>query len=235
MSIRAVFPDCDGLLVNTEPVGVQAAKSVCEEFGIRLEPGEAETKISCPDEAWYKDLVARKGVSHSVKDLLARHFEFYPRYYPDVEIFPGAAELLRELKDIGVPIGLVSGSRRFQIELVLKRLKFERFFDVLVTHEDMVVDGTPRSKPDPYPYTLALQKLNELLQPNPPISPEECAVLEDGLSGITSGLRARMHVIGVINAGVPDLSHCGADCIVPNLEVLRTWGFETWLEKLTIW
>ena len=67
----------------------------------------------------------------------------------------------------------------------LQKLPAE-LFDATVSCDDV-----PRSKPDPAPYLLAAKLLNEEIS--------DCVVIEDSLTGITSGLAAGAKVIGIPN------------------------------------
>src|SRR3989338_1414966 len=200
--IRAILFDCDGLLVDSETLGMNVASQVCAEFDIELEDDELRNFIGVTDEKWYKDLVAKKGLGLAVSRLLARQFELYEAQLPTVQAFPGARELPLQLVAIGYPIAIVSGSTRTQIDIVLKNLSLNDVFDVIVTSED-VGDS---SKPDPRGYELALQKLNETRASGNRIQPAEILVLEDAVSGIKAALTAGMLVIGVKNVGIQDLS-----------------------------
>ena len=50
-------------------------------------------------------------------------------------------------------------------------------------------DMVTRTKPQPEPYLLAAEKLG--------FAPEHCIALEDSVNGLTSAMRAGMHVIQV--------------------------------------
>lgn len=240
--IKAVFFDCDGLLVDSETLGMNVAAQVCAEFAITISVAELQTFIGITDEKWYRELVARKGLSLDHQQLLRRHFELYERELPNVKPFPGAIELPRELTQANIPIALVSGSTRAQIDIVLQSLGLTGMFKVIVSFEDI----GDHSKPDPYGYELALERLNEMRrtatsaplvgQPSmsvalpasldSQIQPSEVLVLEDATSGIKAAMAAGMKVIGVKNTGVQDISE--ATSCVDTLEELLGVGMKNW-------
>lgn len=220
--IKAVLFDCDGLLVDSETLGMNVANQVCSEFDIALEDGELKTFIGVTDEKWYRDLVTKKELYIDVGPLLARQFELYEAQLPTVKAFPGAKAVPLQLREANYPIALVSGSTRAQIGIVLKSLESEDVFDVIVACEDV----GDRSKPDPYGYELALQRLNKSRAADDQIKPEEVLVLEDAVSGIRAALAAGMGVIGVKNAGMQDLSE--ATNAVNTLKDLQAHEVDTW-------
>lgn len=224
--IKAVFFDCDGLLVDSETLGMNVAAQVCSEFSVEVTEAELQTFIGITDEKWYKNLIAQKGLPLDPQQLLRRHFELYEQELPNVKAFPGARELPRELSGANIPIALVSGSTRAQIDIVLKSLGLTGMFKVIVSFEDI----GDRSKPDPYGYELALERLNEMGKAA--IDPSEVIVLEDATSGIKAALAAGMKVIGVKNAGVQDISE--ATNYVETLGDLIGVSVESWITLIKV-
>ncbi len=200
--IKAVLFDCDGLLVDSETLGMRIAAKVCEEFGLALTQEELTRFIGVTDEKWYRETLDAHQSSLDVHTLLNRQFELYEAELGTVPTFAGASELPHRLKENGYKIGLVSGSTRAQIDIILDALGLKGAFNSIVTCEDT----RERSKPDPYGYQLGLTELNKQRGPNEQIGPDETVVLEDASTGIQAGLKAGMKVIGVKNAGMQDIS-----------------------------
>jgi len=220
--IKAVFFDCDGLLVDSEPLGINIARQTCAEFGIPITETELQACIGISDRKWYSDLLEKHHSSLNIEAILARHLELNLAQLDKVQPFAGAKELPRQLKNLDYPIALVSGSTRAQIDVILKTLGLEGLFDIIITSEDV----GKRSKPDPYGYQLALEKLNESRAEDDKIKPEEVLVLEDAVSGIRAGLAANMKVIGVKNAGIQDIS--AATNTVDSLDKLIRYPVDNW-------
>ena len=100
---------------------------------------------------------------------------------------PGAAELLREVRDAGLATALVTTTPRRLADIVLGVIRAdlgEDPFDVTVCGDEV-----PARKPDPAPYRQAMQALA--------VDPGECVVIEDSQAGITAGLAAGAAVLGV--------------------------------------
>jgi HAD superfamily hydrolase (TIGR01509 family) len=180
----AVLFDMDGLLVDSEPLWLEAETAVMARLGadwstadqVRLLGGSLDhtvryllakaTKPAPPEAvaAWLMD-----GVTERVRDH-------------GVPVRPGARELLAEVAAAGLPCALVTGSERRFMDAVLARTGLR--FDVLVCAEDVSV-----TKPDPEPYLLAAKLLGT--------DPGRCFALEDSPNGVTSAEAAGCQVIAV--------------------------------------
>lgn len=204
---KAILFDMDGLLVDSENLGIEVAILVCRNLGIELTPEEQRAFIGITDEKFYKELFARRGLDLDVQKALQEHFAMYEQLLvSDLEPFPGAASLPKILKDQGRKIALVSGSTRHQIDIIFNSLGIADCFSVIVSCDDIAV-----SKPNPEGYLTAAKLLGE--------EPNNCIVLEDAESGIKAGKAAGMKVIGVVNAGMQNLA--GSDIQINNLKALE--------------
>jgi HAD superfamily hydrolase (TIGR01509 family) len=96
----------------------------------------------------------------------------------------GWFEILEEAVKENLKIALVTASNRSLAEALLKSTKLDRYFEVVVTSDDL-----PRTKPHPDPYLHAAESFGlEVL---------ECLAFEDSNTGISSSLAAGMPTIAV--------------------------------------
>jgi len=203
---KAVLFDMDGLLVDSETLGITVATTICEQLGINLTNKEKQSFIGVTDEKFYRDLFRHKKVNHDVSSVLKKHFDIYEEFLRTrLKPFPGAKTLPRKLKSQGMKLAIVSGSTKKQIGIVLESLDLKEVFEVIISCDD-----TKSSKPDPEGYLKAAEKLR--------IKTKDCVVLEDAKTGIQAGKAAGMKVVGVKNAGGQDLTE--ADEVVESLEGL---------------
>ncbi len=202
--IKAVLFDMDGLLVDTETLGIQVAVKICKELGINLTPEEQKSFIGVTDEKFYRELFKKRNLDYNVQEVREKHFGLYETLLnTNLKPFVGARGLPQQLRLQGYKVALVSGSTAKQIDIIMKQLGIKGQFEVIISFEDIT-----HSKPDPESYLLAAQKLGVL--------PEDCVVLEDAEAGVRAAKAAGMRVIGVTNNGGQDLSL--ADILVNNLE-----------------
>jgi HAD superfamily hydrolase (TIGR01509 family) len=132
---------------------------------------------------------------------------FYSQYKDAIlkaEALKGSNELLNYLQQVNIPTALATGSKRHQLEAILKQNGWEKSFKVLVGEEDC-----EHFKPHPDPYLKAAQKLN--------IDPENCLVIEDSRNGVLSAKAAGMTVIAVTAGSSYQQDLKEADLVVDSL------------------
>ena len=86
-------------------------------------------------------------------------------------------KLFKFLKSNNYKLALVTNGNRKTSKLLLKKLKIEHFFNIVVTNNTMV-----KPKPNPEPYSFAIFKLK--------LKKENCLILEDSPVGILSAQRS---------------------------------------------
>lgn len=123
---------------------------------------------------------ASETVRTQVLDRLSA-FENEMRY----TFFPGALELVKRLRDCGVPMAIVTSSDRKKMQSLYSQFPtFAALFDQIVTG-DMVT----RAKPDPYCFLLGASLLD--------IDIKDCVVVEDSRNGLLAGRASGARVIGI--------------------------------------
>lgn len=199
---QAILYDVDGLMVDSEQLGIRTAERIMQRYDVQLTDAEKQRFIGITDKKFYRELLASRGLDLDVNQILKEHFELYESDLPNVEVFPGVADSFERFRP-KYKLAVVSGSTQYQVETILQRVGAPEI-GVKVTCDDV-----EQSKPDPQPYLTAAQRLG--------VKPRDCVVLEDATSGVISAKRAGMKVIGVRigNQGRQDLSQ--ADIIVETL------------------
>ncbi len=194
LMIKAVLFDMDGLLADTEPINMDVAARVCGGLEFVLSEAEKQKCIGVTIEKFYRELFESRNLDLSIAGACQEHNRIYEAILRNgVKDFPGAKSLPKSLKSRGFKLGLVSGSTKAQVGIVLSQLGILDMFDAIVSADDIT-----KSKPDPEGFLLAAKKLGVL--------PEECVVLEDAEAGVKAGRAAGMVVVGVVNSGRQDLS-----------------------------
>ena len=182
--MRALLIDMDGTLVETETRWWQAEIEVMERHGSTWTTDDQNQAIGGPLQA-VADYMAAKANSDAKKmydeivDAMLHSFTNNP---PVLQ--PGWAEVLEEAVKENLKIALVTASNRLLAEALLKSTKLNRYFEVVVTSDDL-----PRTKPHPDPYLHAAKSFGlEVL---------DCLAFEDSNTGISSSLAAGMPTIAV--------------------------------------
>ncbi len=102
----------------------------------------------------------------------------------DNPIQPATVELVRALADHGVPIGIVTGAQRDDVDAVLRSSPVGDWISVIVTEEDVA-----HGKPDPEGFLSGAAQLG--------CRPQSTLVFEDSLPGVRGARAAGMWCIAV--------------------------------------
>ena len=183
-SVAAVLWDLDGVLVNSTRYHYEAYGELMREAGRDVTFEEFRNLIGLRNETILRRLLG--DLPPREVERLARRKEelFRERIRGNVEALPGAAELVRRLHAVGVPLAVVSSTPRQNIELVLGALGLREAFSAIVGAEDAA-----RGKPHPEGFLVAAERLS--------VAPAECVVLEDAPEGVEGAKAAGMRAIGV--------------------------------------
>jgi HAD superfamily hydrolase (TIGR01509 family) len=206
MPLAAVLFDNDGLTLDTEPAWTRAEQALFARHGSTFTMEHKRALLgTAPVEAAGK-LEAMLGIDGD--RLNAELYELVlEEVATGVEPMPGAVDLLEALRAEGIPVGLVSNSRRGFVERGIRSAGLERAFAVIVTAEEVA-----RPKPAPDAYVAAAVALGA--------APGECAVLEDSPTGLAAGRAA-----GALTIGVPSLPGVTleADVVAASLADPAVW------------
>ena len=180
MSWDAVLFDCDGVLVDSEPITNRVLRHMLVERGWPISEDECEQLFIGHTVRTRKDLIeAHTGQPFTEEWLLS----FYERRNQAlrIELQPIAGALQAVMAAHAFTRGRIacaSGADRPKIEMQLRMAGMSEWFGAHVYsgHE------TPRSKPHPDVYLAAAQALN--------VDPAKCLVIEDTLTGVQAGLAA---------------------------------------------
>jgi beta-phosphoglucomutase len=216
--LKAVIFDFDGVIADSEPLHYQAFQEVLVPLGLghsyerylehfigfddRDAFREAFREASRPfDGAALADLIREK--SEAFRGVVAK----------GVRPFPGAVHLIEDLVQHRVPLAIASGALHEDIRLILRALRLESAFPIVVAADDV-----EHSKPDPETYQLALARLQEKCGKNA-LDRKNCAVIEDTVAGIHAAKQAGLFCVAVTHTSSAALL-TAADHVVTSLEQL---------------
>ena len=138
---------------------------------------------------------------------------------PEAEPMPGAYELLKKVKGVGVTPVVVTGSGQ---KVLLQRL--QRSFPDIFRQELMVTAyDVKKGKPDAEPYLMGLEKGGRFLNNDGErLSPNQSIVIENAPLGVQAGVAAGVFTIAVNTGPLSDdvLYQAGADILYPSMQAL---------------
>jgi len=181
-----VLFDCDGVLVDSEPITNAVLRDMLEELGWKL------TSAECMRIFLGKAVKDERGIieAHTgqplTEDWLVRFRKRRNReLMQSVQPVAGAVEVVARLhRRLEGRIACASGADRFKVELQLEKCALMPYFRgrIFSGHE------LARSKPAPDVYLAAAAALG--------VEPGRCVVVEDTVTGVVAGVAAGATVFG---------------------------------------
>ncbi|MFU8795675.1 MAG: HAD family hydrolase [Dehalococcoidia bacterium] len=120
-----------------------------------------------------------------LREVDDRFRESYPRYAPDVTVFPEVEDVLRTLKGMGKILGVASNIPRLFLRDHLGKLGIDAYFDVITGQEDC-----DEQKPSPGPILATAEKLG--------VSPRQSVYVGDMEEDMIAGRRAEALTAGIV-------------------------------------
>lgn len=183
---EAVLFDCDGVLVDSEPITIGVLREMLQELGWTLTPAECMRLFigKAVKDEWAL-IEARTG--KPLTDEWLAHFRHRRNHMLERHLTPiedSDQAVAAAHAACGGRIACASGADRIKVELQLAKCGLMRWFEgrIFSGHEQ------PRSKPAPDVYLAAAAALG--------VDPRRCAVVEDTVTGVTAGVAAGATVFG---------------------------------------
>jgi HAD superfamily hydrolase (TIGR01509 family) len=201
----AVVFDCDGTLVDTEPIANGSWIEVLARRGYAPTADDVANVLGRHYQhtfAYYDRKVGGLGDPDDFRNELRGVFsELFDR---DVALFDDAVTTCRELHAAGVPIAVASSSSRGHIARVIGVCGLDGCVAAYFGADDL-----SEHKPHPEPYLAAARALG--------VPAGDCVAVEDSRVGIASAKAAGMFTIAVRRGHVPDADLAAADRVVDRL------------------
>lgn len=160
------------------------------------------------------------GDAERAAELSAAFQEAYESTSERVRAFPGVSEMLRELRDAGVGIGVVTSKARRRYDADARRIGVAELVDVAVCQEDTTV-----YKPQPEPVLHALRALG--------VTADRAVMAGDTPVDVAAGAAAGTAVVGVAwgMSGAQPLLDAGAAVIADDASELTRLVLEPFSDR----
>jgi beta-phosphoglucomutase len=181
----AIF-DWDGTLADTRIPIVVSFHRALKENGLDVATEYIERRIGIGASDTFREILRSQNRPVDevlVKGLVARKSEIQVELAEQVQLFPGAEELLASLQG-QLHVALASMNNRTVIGHLLKIKGLEECFEYVMTG-----DKVSHSKPDPEIFLKTAEALR--------VAPERCVVFEDSIFGVKAATAAAMSCIAV--------------------------------------
>jgi len=183
----AIF-DLDGVITDTAKYHYLAWKRLADELGLYFDEkinerlkgiGRLESlEIILQENGKY---FSRREKEYYANKKNEYYVEMIRRITPQ-DLLPGVADLISNLKDLGVKLAVASASKN--APAVLKNLGLVEWFDYIVDAGQI-----KKGKPDPEIFLVAAWNIG--------VKPRECVGFEDSVVGIAALKAAGMFAVGV--------------------------------------
>jgi mannitol-1-/sugar-/sorbitol-6-/2-deoxyglucose-6-phosphatase len=210
--IKAVIFDMDGVLIDSEPLWLDAVVETFNNAGIPVKRDITHQtmgmRVSESIKYWLMRFPGKSKISAAEleENLTARVIQLIRE---KGEPMAGVKEMIEVLTENHYPLALASSSRMEIINAVLERIPLRPYLKAVRS----AVSET-YGKPHPAVYIHTAAELGVL--------PEDCLAVEDSINGIISVKAAKMKCLAVPNAFVAgDKRFCLADIILASLKDFR--------------
>jgi len=212
----AVIFDCDGVLVDSEALGLQDSVDYLKSYGFSWEASDLVRIFT-----GYRDDVFRAKLNAAYIDIHGNEpdeglFEGLincrRRRKDELQIVKGADKAISYVSQQGFSIAVASSSRQYYLDSKLQRTKL---WNLLAPHI-YSAEGLKNGKPAPDIFLYAADKIS--------VAPKSCIILEDSTQGVKAGLAANMTVWGFTGGAHCFAGHgarlraAGAELILPDFD-----------------
>src|SRR2546426_8438628 len=180
MGFTAVIFDMDGVLVDSEPLGMEAMRRVMARQGVTYTEADNNEFVGRTTREECQILKTRHRLEADERDLT--------RQYVDILVdlvrerprpMPGVPDVLGELLTAGYRMALASSAEPVVIATNLDELDLRRFFEAIVSGTEVA-----RGKPAPDVFLETATRLG--------LAAERCLVVEDSRNGLLAAKAAGM-------------------------------------------
>ncbi|MBF2090807.1 MAG: HAD-IA family hydrolase [Synechococcales cyanobacterium K44_A2020_017] len=215
--LKALLFDLDGTLTHSDPVHFETWAELLKGYGLTINLDFYKVHFNGRlNEHIIQDLLPQLSVDEGIQLSRYKEAEFRRRAATVLHPLAGLDVLLPWMNQRALKRAVVTNAPRDNAYFILQTLNFDEIFPVVILGEEL-----ERGKPDPLPYTFALDGLD--------IAPKEAIVFEDSPSGVQAAVAAGIPTVGIASSQPPEILYqAGATLVVSDFSDRRL--FEQLLE-----
>ncbi|AEV30491.1 cytidine deaminase, homotetrameric [Sphaerochaeta pleomorpha str. Grapes] len=205
--ITGILFDMDGVLIDSEPIILQAAIAYFDSIGIVVKPEDFTPFIGAGERQFLCGVAEKYHETIDFEKARKALFSLYGELAAEAGPLEGVSRFLRNGHNAGLKMAVASSASREKVLMNLVSIGCKETDFDLVVSGDMI----SRNKPEPDIYQLAALSMG--------LATQDCLVMEDALNGIVSAKRAKCTVCGLTTTfTVNQLFEAGADLVVSSLD-----------------
>ena len=182
---KLVIFDCDGVLVDSEPIANEVSAAWITRLGWSMDAVEARARfLGLSDAAMFALIEKQIGRAITADEIAQNHMQLTARFETELQAVPGVAAVVADLAARAIPMAVASSGERAKIFANLAKVGLLSYFGDHISSATEVAEA--KSAPDVY--LLAARKAG--------FAPSACLAIEDSPNGVLAAVRAGMKVIG---------------------------------------
>ncbi|MDX1448377.1 MAG: HAD family phosphatase [Acidimicrobiia bacterium] len=182
LAADAVLFDCDGVLVDSEPISFRAWRAALAAHGFDLDEASFRDSVGGTDSMVAERFGPQVGADplRLEREARAAFEEFATAAHP----FTDTVALVERVEASGTPLAVATNGLRWRLDVLLAAVGLGR----LLTHS-VTADEVARPKPAPDLYRAAARIAG--------VEPSRCVVVEDSPTGIAAARAAGCRVVAI--------------------------------------
>lgn len=180
---KGIIFDIDGTLTSTNELIFATFNHIAQKYEGRTYTDEEIIAMFGPTE----DVILREKFNgDKFKEVYDEYYKFYRENHPRMaDLYPGIVDILKEIKQRKIYTSIFTGKGRKTTEITLEILGIKKFFDMIVTGDDVV-----NHKPSPEGIFQFLNKFK--------LNKDEVLMVGDSIADIIAAREAGIDIASVV-------------------------------------
>ena len=189
----AVIFDMDGVLVDSNPFHKKAIHHFCEEHQLSVTERELNEKVyGRTNKEWINYLFGGQLTPAEINKYEKEKESLYRSLHgPSMVPVAGLIPFLGLLRANNIPMAVGTSAPPENADFILNKIGALPYFKTILNSSHI-----DKGKPDPEIYIKTARQLD--------LSPSQCIIFEDSLSGVVAGKTAGSKVVGVCTTHSPE-------------------------------
>lgn len=175
---KAFLFDLNGTMINDMPYHIKAWHRILNELGADISIEKVKQECYGKNHELLERIFPGRFTGKE-KDTMSfeKEEQYQQEFRPHLQLIKGLDKFLKRSHESGIKMAIGSAAIMFNIDFVLDGLGIRKYFDALVSADDV-----KQSKPDAETWLRCAEKLD--------LKPSDCLVFEDSPKGAESSLNA---------------------------------------------
>ena len=196
MSISHIIFDCDGVLVDSEPLSMRADVEILGRHGVKISEAEAHKRfVGKTFRGMLDELSKERGVVFPDNLAELKNARMTELYRSELKLVRGVRDALEDIRNLSLTMSIASNSPKERVRLALQLTGLLPHFKNAI----YAVEDVPNGKPAPDLFLLAAK--------NAGTKADKCLVVEDSITGVTAAVDAGCWTLGFTGTYEDQESH----------------------------